>query len=55
MLEKYGARRIIALSSTSRFTKSDSADSDEKISGRLNCLSAEDRLQQWAKDQGLTG
>jgi nucleoside-diphosphate-sugar epimerase len=49
MLEKYGARRVIAISSTSRFTKSDSTDSEEKITA-LKLTDAENRLQVWAKD-----
>lgn len=52
MLRKYGARRIIALSSTSRFTKHDSADSGEKIAA-LKLTDAEDRLQVWAKNAGV--
>jgi nucleoside-diphosphate-sugar epimerase len=52
MLKKYGTRRIIALSSTSRFTKHDSADSEEKITA-LKLTDAEDRLQVWAKNAGV--
>ena len=52
MLEQYGARRIVALSSTSLFTKSDSSELDEKITaGKLS--EAEYRLQVWAQNKGV--
>lgn len=52
LLKKYSTSRIIALSSTSRFTKHDSVDSGEKITA-LKLTDAEDRLQVWAKNAGV--
>ena len=52
MLEQYGARCVIAFSSTSRFTKGDSTDTDEKITA-LKLKDAEDRLQSWGKDKSI--
>ncbi|MHB8138215.1 MAG: NAD-dependent epimerase/dehydratase family protein [Smithellaceae bacterium] len=52
MLEQCGARRVIAFSSTSRFTKGDSTDADEKITA-LKLKHAEDRLQSWGKDKSI--
>jgi len=52
MMEAHGARRVIAVSSTSRFTKSDSADSEEKMTAQKLCES-EDRLQTWAQIKGI--
>jgi nucleoside-diphosphate-sugar epimerase len=52
MLEKFGACRIVALSSTSRFTKKDSPESDEKDTAR-RLADGEDRLQVWAKMKGV--
>jgi nucleoside-diphosphate-sugar epimerase len=52
LLEKHRVRRVIALSSTSRFTKSDSSESEEKITAhRLS--EGEDCLQVWAKNKGV--
>ena len=48
MLEAHGVRRVVALSSTSRFTKSDSSESEEQlIVQRLS--EAEVHLQLWAE------
>jgi nucleoside-diphosphate-sugar epimerase len=48
MLEKYGAQRIVALSSTSRFTKTTSSDTGEKqMAAQL--IEAEQQLQHWAE------
>jgi nucleoside-diphosphate-sugar epimerase len=48
MLEAYGARRVVALSSTSRFTKDDSSDPEEQaIALRLA------RVQAWAASHGV--
>jgi len=52
MLEQYGTRRVIAFSSTSRFTKGDSTDTDEKITA-FKLKDAEDRLQSWGKDKSI--
>lgn len=52
LLEACGARRVVALSSTSRFTKGDSTDLDEQeIAVRLT--DAETRLQAWAEGCGV--
>jgi len=52
MLEKHGARRIVAVSSTSIFTKSRSGSAEEK-STALKLSSAETRLEQWSADMGV--
>ena len=53
MLEKYGARRVIAVSSTSRFTKGNSSSEEEKrTASRLT--EAETRLAQWTKGKDMT-
>lgn len=52
MLDKYGARRIIALSSTSRFTKMNSSETEELIMAR-RLSESEDRLQTWAQAKGI--
>ncbi len=52
MLEEQGARRVVALSSTSRFTKTTSASKDEKATA-LKLIDGEQRLQQWAERQGI--
>jgi nucleoside-diphosphate-sugar epimerase len=53
ILEASGARRIVALSSTSRFTKGDSSDAAEQaIAHRL--AKAEDHLQAWAETKGVS-
>ena len=52
LLEAYGVRRIIALSSTSRFAKLDSADpSERQLARRLE--EAEKAMQGWAEDRGI--
>lgn len=52
LLKSYGARRVVALSSTSRFTKGDSSDRDEQaVAQRLS--ESEARLQTWAKENGI--
>lgn len=52
MLEAHGVRRVVALSSTSRFTKSDSSESEEQlIAQRLS--EAEVHLQLWAEIKGV--
>jgi uncharacterized protein YbjT (DUF2867 family) len=52
LLESQGVRRLVALSSTSRFTKTDSSDPEEQaVSRRL--AEAETRVQAWAEAQGV--
>lgn len=52
MLEALGARRIVALSSTSRLTKQDSSDLGEQaVVRRLS--EAEAKVQAWAAEQGV--
>lgn len=51
-IEASGARRVVALSSTSRFTKDDSSDpAEQAVSLRLS--EAESRLQAWAETKGI--
>lgn len=51
-LEALGARRIVVLSSTSRFTKDTSSDPQEQaIAQRL--VEAENQLQTWAQSRGI--
>ena len=51
-LETLGARRIVVLSSTSRFTKDTSSDPQEQaIAQRL--VAAENQLQAWAERRGI--
>ncbi len=52
MLEAYGARRVVALSSTSRFTKDDSSDPEEQAIA-LRLADAESRVQVWAASHGV--
>lgn len=52
MLEAHGARRVIAVSSTSLFTKSNSADSEEKITA-LRLAESEKSLETWAQKKGM--
>lgn len=51
-LEAYGARRIVALSSTSRFTKIDSSDGAENAVAR-QLAQAEEQVRQWAESRGI--
>jgi nucleoside-diphosphate-sugar epimerase len=52
LLSAYGARRIVVLSSTSRFTKNTSSDpSERKIAQQL--IEGEDFLQTWAAKHGV--
>ena len=50
MLESYGVSRVIALSSTSRFTKFESSALDEKATAQ-RISESEDRLQSWAQQK----
>ncbi len=52
LLEAHGARRVVALSSTSRFTKHDSADPQEQLLAR-RLGDAEKNVQAWAQDKGI--
>jgi uncharacterized protein YbjT (DUF2867 family) len=52
LLESSGARCVVALSSTSRFTKTDSSDEAEKVvAGRLTA--GEVRLKTWAANKDV--
>lgn len=52
LIEASGARRVVALSSTSRFTKVGSGDTaEEAIAAKL--IDAEARLRAWAKSRGI--
>ena len=52
LLEASGARRVVVLSSTSRFTKVGSSDTAETaVATRL--IEAEDRFVAWAKSRGI--
>ena len=52
LIEASGARRVVALSSTSRFTKVVSADTAENaIAAKL--IDAEARVQAWAESRGI--
>ena len=52
LLEAHGARRVVALSSTSRFTKNESSDLEEQT--MACCLAeAEARVQSWAENIGV--
>lgn len=52
LLEAQGARRVVALSSTSRFTKDDSADPEERAMAR-RLAEAEAHVQAWAESRGV--
>jgi len=52
LMEAHGVKRLVALSSTSRFTKLTSRDPDEQNLVR-NMADAEERVQQWAKLHGI--
>ena len=52
MLEAYGIRRIVALSSTSRFTKKTSRDASEQALAE-HLISGEEILKAWAEKQGV--
>ena len=51
LLEQMGARRVVALSSTSRYTKTDSADPAE-VATAARLAEGEDCLRAWAGSQG---
>jgi len=52
LLQACGARKVVALSSTSRFSKSHSVDSAERRLANL-LGDAEARVEQWAQDHGV--
>lgn len=52
LLEACGARRVVALSSTSRFTKGDSSDSGEQEIAE-GLAAGEDKLRAWAESRGV--
>lgn len=52
LLEAHGARRVVVLSSTSRFTKDDSSDPEEQAVAR-RLAEAEARVQAWAESRGV--
>lgn len=52
MLEAQGARRLVALSSTSRFTKDDSSDPEEQVIA-LRLADAEAHVQAWAASHNV--
>lgn len=52
LLEAHGAKRIVALSSSSRFTKQDSSVADEQALAR-RLADGEERLQTWAAGRGV--
>lgn len=52
LLETCGARRVVALSSTSLFTKGDSSDSGEQEIAQ-GLAAGEDKLRAWAESRGV--
>ncbi len=52
LLEAQGARRVVVLSSTSRFTKHDSTDPEEQTMA-LRLADAEARVREWAESRGV--
>jgi nucleoside-diphosphate-sugar epimerase len=52
LIEKQGARRVVVLSSTSRFTKDGSSDPQEQTVA-LRLLEAEAQVQAWAQSRGV--
>ena len=52
LMRAHGAKRLVALSSTSRFTKLTSSDLAEQIHVR-NVADAEQRVEQWAQRHGI--
>lgn len=53
LLSEYGARRIVALSSTSRFTKTESIDAGEQQTAQ-QLAEGEAALQRWAEDRQVS-
>jgi len=52
LIEASGARRVVALSSTSRFTKVGSGDTAENVIAE-KLIESEARLQAWAENRGI--
>ncbi|MGZ4955644.1 MAG: NAD-dependent epimerase/dehydratase family protein [Methylobacter sp.] len=52
LLETQGVKRLVVVSSTSRFTKDDSTDPEEQVIA-LRIADAEARVQEWAKSRGV--
>lgn len=52
LLDAQGARRVVVLSSTSRFTKDDSTDPEERAIA-LRLADAEVRVREWAESRGV--
>lgn len=52
LLDAQGVRRVVVLSSTSRFTKHDSTDPEEQAIA-LRLADAEARVQEWAESRGV--
>ncbi len=52
LLEAYGVRRIVVLSSTSRFTKEESSDQEEQILAQ-RLAKAEALVTEWAENRGI--
>jgi nucleoside-diphosphate-sugar epimerase len=52
LLDAQGARRVVVLSSTSRFTKDDSTDPEEQAIA-LRLTDAEARVREWAESRGV--
>lgn len=52
LLEAQGVRRVVVLSSTSRFTKDESSDPGEQATAR-RLADAEERVRAWAESRGV--
>jgi nucleoside-diphosphate-sugar epimerase len=52
LFERHNARRVVVLSSTSRFTKDNSSDPEEQAIA-LRLVDAEARVQEWAENRGV--
>ncbi|MES2025444.1 MAG: NAD-dependent epimerase/dehydratase family protein [Pseudomonadota bacterium] len=52
LMRSHGVQRVVALSSTSRFTKQDSSDPEEQAVAR-RLIEAEAQLQEWAERHGI--
>ena len=52
LLDAQGARRVVVMSSTSRFTKDDSTDPEEQAIA-LRLADAEARVREWAESRGV--
>ena len=52
MFERYGIKKIVVLSSTSRFTKTNSYDPAEQAIAK-NLIEGEERLEKWANSKGV--